>query len=132
MMKIAIVGEGELVVRFIDRTGQTLLQERLTVSGSATMEALRVVDLSLRTTSGRAAVAPVLIQQSNPAQRVSFDGEPPARFTRRRCRQIGCPARVAAAAARGQAPPPAPGEGPALSSADPALARLMRAAARRR
>ena len=33
-VEIAIRGEGALVIRFIDKSGQTLLQERLTVSGS--------------------------------------------------------------------------------------------------
>ena len=81
-MEIAIRGEGELVMRFIDKTGQTLMQERLTVSGSPKVEALRVVELLLRTQDGDAAVAPVLVSQSNPAQRVRFDNEVPSRFTR--------------------------------------------------
>jgi hypothetical protein len=124
-MEIAIRGEGELIVRFIDNTGQTLMQERLTVSGSSKTQALRVIELSLRTAVGDAAVAPVLVGQSNPAQRVRFDNETPARFTRRRCKEIGCPARVAAEAARGVAPPPVPGDRPSLSSNEPALARLI-------
>ena len=105
-MEIAIRGEGELLIRFIDTSGQTLMQERLTVSGSAKMEALRVIDLSLRTAAGDAAVAPVLVSQTNPAQRVRFDNDAPARFTRRRCKEIGCPERVAADASRGVAQPP--------------------------
>lgn len=78
-MEIAIRGEGELVIRFIDKPGQTM-QERLTVSGSPKTEALRVIELSLRTAAGDAAVAPVLVSQSNTAQRVRFDRKP-----RRRC-----------------------------------------------
>lgn len=124
-MEIAVRGEGELVIRFIDNTGQTLMQERLTVSGSSKTQALRVIELSLRTAVGDAAVAPVLVGQSNPAQRVRFDNETPARFTRRRCKEIGCPARIATQASRGVAPPPIPGGGPCLSSDEPALARLI-------
>ncbi len=41
-------------------------------SGSPTVQALRVVDLSLNTTGGRALLAPVLMQQSNPEQRVDL------------------------------------------------------------
>ncbi len=129
-MEIAIRGEGELVIRFIDNTGQTLMQERLTVSGSPKTQALRVVELSLRTADGDAAVAPVLASQSNPAQRVRFEGEAPARFTRRRCKEIGCPARVATEASRGVAPPPVPGDRPSLSSDDPALATLLKPVSR--
>jgi hypothetical protein len=33
-MEIAIRGEGEVVIRFIDQHGQTLLQERLVISGA--------------------------------------------------------------------------------------------------
>jgi hypothetical protein len=36
-MEIAIAGEGELVIRYIDKDGRTLMQERLVVSGSPTM-----------------------------------------------------------------------------------------------
>jgi hypothetical protein len=129
-MEIAIRGEGELVVRFIDNTGQTLMQERLTVSGSPKTEALRVVELSLRTAESDAAVAPVLMSQSNPAQRVRFDNETPARFTRRRCKEIGCPARVVAEAARGVAPLPVSGNRPFLSGDDAALDRLVKSVSR--
>jgi hypothetical protein len=52
-MEIAIKGEGEVVIRFIDKTGRTLLQERITVSGSAKVEGRRMIDLSLNTTEGK-------------------------------------------------------------------------------
>jgi hypothetical protein len=105
------------------------MQERLTVSGSPKMEALRVVALSLLTTDGDAAVAPVLVSQSNPAQRVRFDDEAPTRFTRRRCKEIGCVADVAAKAARGVAPAPVPGDRPSLAADEPALSRIVRSVA---
>ena len=129
-MEIAIRGEGELVMRFIDKTGQTLMQERLTVSGSPKVEALRVVELLLRTQDGDAAVAPVLVSQSNPAQRVRFDNEVPSRFTRRRCKEIGCAGRVAADASRGVAQPPIADHRPSLSSDEPALTKLINSMSR--
>jgi hypothetical protein len=131
-MEIAIAGEGELVIRFIDKAGYVLMQERLVVSGSPTMEARHLVTLSLRTVDGVTDVAPVLVSRSNPRQRVTFDREPPARFARKRCKEIGCAAKIAADAARGQAPPPEGGIGPGLRSDDPALARLIASATRAR
>jgi hypothetical protein len=128
-MEIEIRGEGELVLRFIDKAGQTLMQERLTVSGAPKMTAFRVIELSLRTAAGDAAVAPVLVSQSNPAQRVRFDGDAPTRFSRRRCKEIGCAARVAADASRGVAPPPV-GDRPFLTSDQALLNRLMNRASR--
>ena len=71
------------------------------------------------------AVAPVLVKQSNPAQRVQFDGVTPVRFTRQRCKAIGCSPEVAAQAARGLAPAPERDDGPSLSGDDPAVARLI-------
>jgi hypothetical protein len=124
-MEIAIRGEGELVIRFIDASGQTLMQERLTVSGSSKLEARRVVALSLRTVTGDTAVAPVLVKQTNPAQRVQFDGEAPSRFTRRRCKEIGCTGEVGLQASRGLAAAPVRGDGVWLSGDEPALARLI-------
>ncbi|HKZ05789.1 MAG TPA: hypothetical protein VJU81_10005, partial [Methylomirabilota bacterium] len=103
-MEIAIVGEGELVIRYIDKDGQTLMQERLTVSGLPTMEARHLAPLALRTVQGPTDVAPVLVRRSNSRQRVTFDRAAPAAFTRKRCREIGCAPTVAAAAARGEAP----------------------------
>ena len=94
-MEIAIIGEGEVVIRFIDRHGQTLLQERLVVSGPPGVQALRYVSLSIGTVGGPAELAPVVASLGNSQQRVTFDGEDPARFARRRCRKIGCSATVA-------------------------------------
>jgi hypothetical protein len=131
-VEIAIRGEGELVIRFIDKSGQTLLQERLTVSGSPKIEARRIVELSLETAAGRALLAPVMVQQSNAKQRVTFDGETPARFARRRCQAIGCEARIARSAAAGEAPPPIPGLGPRSSGDDRGLDRLIKSLHRRK
>src|SRR5215831_715536 len=89
-MEVAIIGEGEVVIRFIDRHGQTLLQERLVVSGPPGVQALRYVPLSIGTIDGPAEIAPVVTSLSNSKQRVTFDGEDPARFTQRRCKAIGC------------------------------------------
>ena len=126
-IEISIRGEGEIVLRFIDASGRTLMQERISVCGSPKVEARRVVALSLRTSSGDAPIAPVLVKQSNPVQRVQFDGEAPSRFTRRRCKEIGCSGEVGAQAARGLAPAPERDSGPRLSSDEPALAKLFSA-----
>jgi len=132
-VEIAIRGEGALVIRFIDKSGQTLLQERLTVSGSPKIEARRIVELSLETTTGRRAlVAPVLVQQSNAKQRVTFDGETPARFARRRCQAIGCEARIARSAAAGEAPLPISAPGPRQASDDRGLDRVIKSLRRRK
>jgi hypothetical protein len=97
-VEIAIRGEGALVIRFIDKSGQTLLQERLTVSGSP----------------------------------ITFDGEMPARFARRRCQAIGCEARIARSAAAGEAPLPIPAPGPRQASDDRGLDRVIKSLRRRK
>jgi hypothetical protein len=129
-MDIEIEGEGELVMRFIDKAGRTLMEERLTVSGAPKMTAIRVIDLSLRTPDGDAAVAPVLVSQSNAAQRIQFDGEAPAKFVRRRCKEIGCEAQVATDAARGVAPPPLVTDRPRLTSDEAVMERIIGSARR--
>jgi len=126
-MEIAIIGDGEVVIRFIDRHGHTLLQERLVISGPPGVQALRHVALSVGTVRGPAELAPVVASLSNPEQRVTFDGEDPARFARRRCKAIGCSATVARNAARGKAPAPTP-RGPGFASvSEPAMPRVLRA-----
>ncbi len=130
-MEIAIAGEGELVIRFIDSKGRTLMQEKLVVSGSPTVEARRIVALSVETSSGTALLAPVLVRQSNPKQRVTFDHENPSRFTRKRCDEIGCATDVATEAERGCVPPPVSGEASVVLSVDPGLVKLIQEAARK-
>jgi hypothetical protein len=93
-MDVAIAGEGELVIRYIDKDGRTLMQERLVVSGSATMETRHLAPHTLQTTEGPAEVAAVLVRRSNTRQRVTFDGQAPAVYARRRCKEIGCPAKI--------------------------------------
>lgn len=103
-MEITIHGEGTIVVRFINKKGQTLLEERLRVSGSPTVQAKRIVPVELETSEGKVLVAPVLVQQSHDGQRVTFDGKAPAAWTRQRCRKIGCLRTVVEDAGRGSAP----------------------------
>jgi hypothetical protein len=81
------------VIRFIDSKGHTLVQEKLAVSGSPTVEGKRTIDLSVETTDGNKPLAPVLMRQSNPKQRVTFDGDRPSRFTQKRYKEIGCTTR---------------------------------------
>ena len=130
-MEIAIIGEGEVIIRFIDRHGQTLLQERLVVSGPPGVQALRQVSLSIGTVDGPAELAPVLTSVSNSRQRVTFDGEDPARFVRRRSKAIGCTAAVMRDAARGEAPAPVPHAAGAATISEPAMGPVLRAALRR-
>ena len=125
-MEIAIIGEGEVLIRFIDRNGQTLVQEKLVVSGSPTVEGRRTIDLAVKTIDGSVPLAPVLIRQSNSKQRVTFDDEPPSRFTQRRCKEIGCPAAITKDAARGRVKAPAQKNGSVRLSDDQALVRLIK------
>jgi hypothetical protein len=125
-VEIAIRGEGEVVIRFIDRQGRTLLQERLVVSGPPGVQARRYVSLSIGTVRGRAELVPVLASRGNPRQRVTFDGLDPARYARRRGKAIGCGATVTRDAARGIAPAPKP-RGPGLGAVgEPAMADVLR------
>jgi hypothetical protein len=101
-MEIVIKGPGEAVICFIDSKGRTLMQERLRCAGSATVGARRPVSLVGQTRSGRIKLAPVLVA-SGEKQEVTFDGEAPSSFTKRRCRKIGCPDSIVEEAARGRA-----------------------------
>jgi hypothetical protein len=98
------------------------------------VKALRNVSLSIGTVGGPAELAPVLTSLGYSEQRVTIDGENPARFTRRRCKAIGCSATVAGDAARGKAPAPTP-RGAGFPTDEPAMRNVLRAAlgrARRR
>lgn len=130
-MEIAIIGAGEVVIRFIDRHGRTLLQERLAVSGPPGVQALRQVPLSIGTVDGPAEIAPVITSVSNSRQRVTFDAEDPARFVRRRSKAIGCTAAVMRDAARGKASAPVPRAAGAATISEPAMGPVLRAALRR-
>lgn len=125
-MEIALIGEGE--VRFSDLHGETLLQERLVVSGPPGVRALRSVSLTVGTIRGPAELAPVIVSRSNRRQRVLFDVEDPVRFARRRCKAIGCSATVARNAVRGIASAPTPPPGSA-AGAEPEIADVLRTAA---
>lgn len=126
-MEIAVIGEGEVIIRFIDQKGRTLLQEKLVIFGSATVQARRSIALSVGTKSGPMLVAPVLVGQSNPQQRVTFDREQPSRFTHKRCEEIGCTSDIVSDAERGCAAPLA--QDTVFQGDDELLARLIREAA---
>src|SRR5262249_62412349 len=100
-MEITIIGEGEVVIRFIDRNGQTLLQERLVVSGPPGVQALRQVPLSIGTVDGPPELAPVITSVSTPPPRVTFDGQDPPPFVRRRSQAHGLSAAAIPAPGRG-------------------------------
>ncbi len=101
-MEIVIKGPGEAVICFIDSTGRTLMQERLRCAGSPTVGARRPIELVVQTRRDRVHLAPVLVSHGE-KQRITFDGEAPEAFTRKRCREIGCPDALAEEAARGRA-----------------------------
>src|SRR5262249_1388890 len=130
-MEIAVIGAGEVVIRFIDRHGRTLLQERLVVSGPPGVQALRQGPLSIGTVDGPPEIAPVITSVSNPRQRVTFDGGDPARVVRRRPQATGCPAAAMPDPARGQAPAPVPQAAGAATISEPAMGPVLRAALRR-
>jgi hypothetical protein len=88
-MEIIINGPGEVLVCFINPQGKTLLQERLRISGSNGISARRPVNLGVETGNGHVEVSPVLTSHGG-AQRVTFDGQEPAKFTMTRCKEIGC------------------------------------------
>jgi hypothetical protein len=102
-MKIVIKGSGEATVRFIDRKGKTLLQESIRVWGSEKVEASRDIDLFVQTSTGEVSVSPVLVRQSG-KQHVTFAGEAPSAYTKKRCEEIGCPQSVVEDAVRGCVP----------------------------
>ena len=129
-MEISIAGEGEVMIRLIDSKGRTLMQEKLVVSGSPTVEGRRIMALSVETTRGAVPVAPVLVRQSNPKQKVAFDGESPSRFTRTRCEEIGCATDVIQDAERGCVAPPAQRDDSVFLSDDQTLSRLIKEAGR--
>ena len=100
-MEIIIKGEGEIVVRFSDRNGRTLIERKYVTSGSQTIQAKTEVPLVAETRSGPAPLVPVLVHQSNPKQEVTFDGEKPSQFCKKRCQEIGCSSSVAEDVERG-------------------------------
>jgi hypothetical protein len=123
-MEIAITGAGSVVIRYIDSTGQTLLQETLTVNGSPTVQGRRIIPLEIGTMAGRMPVAPVVIGQSNPRQRVTFDGVPHGQFTKAQCGKIGVKPAAARKAGRGQADPVGP---QVTATGDAAMGKIIEA-----
>lgn len=100
-MDILINGPGEVTVCLVDRTGKAMLREILRVDGSNTVSGPRPIDLKLSTHNGPARVSPVLLSHSG-NQTVTFDGQEPASFTKRRCKEIGWTDKEAEAVARGE------------------------------
>lgn len=100
-MEIRIKGEGEIIVRFVDRVGTTLIERKYATSGSETIQARATIPLTVETANGPTPVVPVLSYQSSPGQQVTFDGQEPASFSRKRSHDIGCTPSVAADIERG-------------------------------
>jgi hypothetical protein len=103
-MQIGLKGPGEIAIRLINRRGQTLVQQQIFASGPSTIELTTTVDLVVNTTDGEVLVAPVLVRQNVETQNVTFDGQPPSVFTKKRCQEIGCSPTITDEAERGCAP----------------------------
>jgi hypothetical protein len=94
-MEIVLKGPGTIAVSLIDRQGKTRIHQELVLSGSNVIWGRINVPLIVRTTRGEVPVAPVLTQQSNAVQVVTFDAQEPFAFTKTRCKGIGCSRAVA-------------------------------------
>ena len=101
-MELVIKGAGEVVICLVDPHGKTLIQEKIVLSGSESIESAKPLNLVARTAAGKVSMAPVLVRCSE-EQRVTFDGEEPAVFVKRRCKEIGCSRNAAESAIRGKA-----------------------------
>jgi hypothetical protein len=88
-MELVVKGAGEIIIVLIDRLGRSIMQEKLTVSGSSSVHARGEVPLVLETTEGQVILAPVLLDQSNPDQKITFDGQSPHDYSKKRCKEIG-------------------------------------------
>lgn len=104
-MEIVVKGEGEMMFALIDRQGRNLMQEKLIVSGSSSIQARANIALVLETTEGELALAPVLLARSNPDQKITFDGQGPQMFFRRRCKDIGGSSKLIKDVERGHVQP---------------------------
>jgi hypothetical protein len=93
-VEVIIKGQGEVVFSLIDRTRKTLIQKKITISGSPNVQAKTDVPLIVETTDGEVPVAPVLVRQSNREQQITFDDCEPSSFTKRRCQEIGSTSNV--------------------------------------
>lgn len=99
-MEILIQGEGEVVIRLIDRSGHALGERKIRLAGSETIQGKTELPISLETTNKQRAVAPVVVRRED-SQKVLFDGEDAQAFIKKRCQEIGCSATVIEDALRG-------------------------------
>lgn len=94
-MEIVIKGEGEVVIRFVDHQGRTWIERRFVTSGSSGIQAKTTIPLILETVRGQVPLIPILVRQGDPKLQITFDGEDPSSFSRKRCHEIGGSASVA-------------------------------------
>lgn len=88
-MEIVINGEGEVVIRCVDRQGRTWMEKRFVTSGSPAMQAKTAIPLVLETARGQVPLIPILVYQGGPERQVTFDSEDPSSFSKKRCHEIG-------------------------------------------
>lgn len=105
-MKVQVEGSGELVMRLINTDGRTVMDRRVTISGSATVQAVIELPLLVQTGSGRQTLIPLLLPQPNSQQKVTFNGFATEEFTKLRCAECDCVPAVTEKALQGLALPP--------------------------
>ena len=89
-MEIVIKGEGEIIIRFVNYEGKTLIERKIVTSGSETIQAKTNISLMAKTISGQVSLIPVLVYQSNLKQEITFEGENPSKFCEKRCYEMNC------------------------------------------
>ncbi|ADE14546.1 hypothetical protein Nhal_1395 [Nitrosococcus halophilus Nc 4] len=88
-MEVRIQGEGEVVIRLIDRWGHALGERKIRLSGSKTIQGKTELPLWLETREGQIPIVPVMVRAEK-NQKIQFDGEDTKTFTKKRCQDIGC------------------------------------------
>jgi len=88
MMDLRLKGSGAAIVGLFDSRGKILLTKRWVVTGSDAVEVRSRLPLSLATKGGRLPVVPILIDQTNDGQAITFDGKKPAEMALTRARAI--------------------------------------------
>ena len=97
-MDLSIRGEGRVFIQFIDSTGKTLIERGFATSGTPTIQGRMEIELIAQTPGGKVSLAPILVYQSDPNLKITFDNHIPYVFTKKRCLEIRCSKKVADAA----------------------------------
>ncbi|ADJ29874.1 hypothetical protein [Nitrosococcus watsonii] len=116
-MEVLIQGEGEVVIRLIDRSGNALSERKIRLSGSKTIQGKTELPLWLKTRDGQSSIAPVIVRAEE-SQKVQFEGEEAKTFTKKRCQDIGCSSTLIDDVLRGCVAP-VQGEGVVAAKSEP-------------